>query len=160
MQVINNTPQKKMEKPPATPFQILSDKLIPLIFMLAMYGMLQVAASFYKPEVRLGEGVILKSEFFESDIPFAILIRNRRIDLGFSREVLAQKVNLSAKNIKAIEQGDATPTRSVEYNLRTVLGLSYVAKTSKSEDAGVMIDIYPKVVPEITLNTRNLAQWR
>ncbi len=116
-----NLPLKKDQQLPISAMQALSEKLIPLVFMVALYGLLQVMASFYAPGAKLTSGHYI--EYINEEIPFSILVRNRRIDLGFSRAQVAQKVNLSIQNIKAIEQGDATPTKSVEFAMRSVLGL-------------------------------------
>ncbi len=114
-------PLKKEQKLPINAMQALSEKLIPLVFMVALYGLLQVLASFYAPSDMLATGHY--KSYIEEEIPFSILVRSRRIGLGLSRGQVAQKVNLSIKNIKAIEQGDATPTKRVEFEMRTVLGL-------------------------------------
>jgi len=130
-----NTQKKKPEvkkQVPATQYQILAERLLPLVSMLVLFGLLQVLSAFYYHPMQSPNGFanVAGIAVVTPDMPFAIQVRNTRIGLGMSRRALAQKVGLTLDNIANIEEGDATPTREVEYAIRQVLGL----KTILEED--------------------------
>ena len=125
--------RKEAQQPlPATQYQILAERLFPLISMIVLFGLLQVLTAFYYQPLEMSNGFanVAGIAVVEPDMPFAIQVRNTRVGLGMSRRVLAQKVGLTMDNIASIEKGDATPTKEVESALRIVLGL----KTILQED--------------------------
>ena len=113
---------------PATQFQILAERLFPLISMLVLFGLLQVlSAFFYNPmELPTGFSNVAGIAVVAPDMPFAIQVRNTRVGQGMSRRMLAQKVGLTMDNITAIEEGDAAPTKEIEVALRQILGLKSI----------------------------------
>jgi len=113
---------------PATQFQILAERLFPLISMLVLFGLLQVlSAFFYNPmELPTGFSNVAGIAVVAPDMPFAIQVRNTRVGQGMSRRMLAQKVGLTIDNITAIEEGDAAPTKEIEVALRQILGLKSI----------------------------------
>ncbi len=133
LQKVFDTQTKKKEPVdkktlPATQYQILAERLLPLISMLVLFGLLQVLSAFYYHPLGQSNGFpnVAGMAIVESDMPFAIQVRNTRVGHGMSRRMLAQKVGLTVDNIAAIEKGDATPTKEVEYALRHVLGLKTI----------------------------------
>lgn len=116
---------KVQAKVPATQLQILSERLIPLISMIVLFGFFQVLSAIYYNPLEMSNGFsnMKGIAVVESDMPFAIQVRNTRVGQGMSRRSLAQKVGLSINNITAIEEGNATPTHEVETALCKVLGL-------------------------------------
>ncbi len=125
---------KPMTKPtdkktlPATQYQVLTERLFPLISMLVLFGLLQILSAFYYNPLEMSNGFpnVAGQAIVAADLPLAIQVRNTRVGLGMSRRMLAQKVGLSIDNIAAIEKGDATPTKEVEFALRQVLGLKSI----------------------------------
>lgn len=130
--ISNMLPNDQLKKPKAVKDSTFSlalkqfdfDKLIPLFSMLIMFGFLQILSIvFYSPDKD-----VFVSDFVApvemSDAPFAVQVRNRRVALGLSRNTLGQKLNLEARIIAAIEEGEAVPTRDVAFALRRVLGLN------------------------------------
>ncbi|HHB78559.1 MAG TPA: hypothetical protein ENK85_04940 [Saprospiraceae bacterium] len=116
-------PAQKKAELPATPFQILAERLFPLISLMVLFGFLQLLSAIYYHPTEASSGIYNISSPSRLDLPFPVLVRNTRVGLGMSRRMLAQKVGLTIANIESIEEGGATPTHDVEVNLRQVLGL-------------------------------------
>ena len=123
-----NAKKKKPEvkkQVPASEYQILAERVFPLVALLVIVGVLQIlSALYYNPmETSNGFANIASIAIVDSDMPFAIQVRNTRVGKGMSRRELGRYVGLSVDNIASIEEGDATPTKEVEFALCEILGL-------------------------------------
>lgn len=60
----------------------------------------------------------------QSDISFGELLRDRRLAMGLTQEALAERAELSERNIRALESGATRPHRDTAQRLTTALALT------------------------------------